>query len=352
MALKITNNASTLLAASIDAEDTEIAVSSGAGAMFPSLQEGDWFPLVVIEGAGIEIMRATARAGDVITVARAQEGTTARIFDAGARVDLRLTAAAMAVFPQPPFGPDQLATSAVITEKVADEAITAPKLGAAAVLYAKFQNIVGLSIFGRASNSEGVGAAITAATDGHVLRRKGTALGFGQIETAGYGDNSITFAKLIEALQLKLVPTGSIWAFPATTAPASYLKADGAEISRTTYADLWAYAQVSGNLAATEAAKEAGQFGPGDGSTTFTLPNYENEFIRGAGGGRTLGTVQAQAIQAHRHRMPYRLIRTSGSGSISGSGSTYGFDTNPDTDSTGGSETRPRNVSVLYCIKT
>jgi len=39
----------------------------------------------------LEILKATARAGDVITVERAQEGTTAKAFDVGDRVELRMT---------------------------------------------------------------------------------------------------------------------------------------------------------------------------------------------------------------------------------------------------------------------
>lgn len=53
-----------------------------------------------------------------------------------------------------------------------------------AITFAKFQNLTGLSIFGRSANSSGVGADITG-TDGQVLRVSGTTLGFGAIaETA------------------------------------------------------------------------------------------------------------------------------------------------------------------------
>jgi hypothetical protein len=98
MTLMLTNGATALLAGSIDGSDSSLAVATGAGSRFPTIsEEGDWFPLVVVNAAGgLEIMRATARSGDVITVTRAQEGTSALAFDAGARVDLRLTAAAIA----------------------------------------------------------------------------------------------------------------------------------------------------------------------------------------------------------------------------------------------------------------
>ncbi len=98
MTLKLTNNATALLAGSIGESETELAVASGKGALFPTITEaGEWFPLTVIAADGsYEIMRVTARTGDVLTVTRAQEGTAARPFDAGARADLRLTAAAIA----------------------------------------------------------------------------------------------------------------------------------------------------------------------------------------------------------------------------------------------------------------
>src|SRR5690606_7939865 len=87
------------------------------------------------------------------------------------------------------------------------------------------------------------------------------------------------------------------WYF-ADTPPDYALKLDGSAISRTTYADLWAFAQTSGNLAASEGAKEAGQFGPGNGSTTFTLPDLVtgSEFIRAVTAGRNIGTFQSWAI--------------------------------------------------------
>jgi len=66
------------------------------------------------------------------------------------------------------------------------------------------------------------------------------------------------------------VPAGAVLPFAGNVAPAGWLKANGAVISRATYPKLWAYAQVSGNLAASEGAKQAGQFGPGNGSSTFS----------------------------------------------------------------------------------
>jgi microcystin-dependent protein len=97
MPVKFTNRATTLLASTITDSTTTIAITASSGSKFPSLTGSEWFPLVVAAAdGGYEIMRATARSGDSITVTRAQEGTAARAFDAGARVELRLTNAALA----------------------------------------------------------------------------------------------------------------------------------------------------------------------------------------------------------------------------------------------------------------
>lgn len=55
-----------------------------------------------------------------------------------------------------------------------------------------------LSVMGRSSNSTGVVADISAGTDGHVLRRSGTTLGFGQIVADGIADGSITLTKIAD----------------------------------------------------------------------------------------------------------------------------------------------------------
>lgn len=96
MALKLTNNAVSSLAAAIEPGTTVIPIQAADAGRFPALVEGDWFPLVIKdEGGNEEYMKATARAGSNITVDRAQEGSTAKAFALGARVDLRLTVAAI-----------------------------------------------------------------------------------------------------------------------------------------------------------------------------------------------------------------------------------------------------------------
>lgn len=48
--------------------------------------------------------------------------------------------------------------------------------------YAKIQNVAALSLFGNATNSSAVGTDITAASDNQIMRRSGTAIGFGSID--------------------------------------------------------------------------------------------------------------------------------------------------------------------------
>lgn len=89
----LANNAASKLAASISATDTSISLQAGTGTMFPTPENGDWFPLTLINASGqTEIVRCTLRNGDVLEVLRAQESTSSKAFIAGDRAELRLTA--------------------------------------------------------------------------------------------------------------------------------------------------------------------------------------------------------------------------------------------------------------------
>lgn len=91
--LKLTNNAVSRLVSSLAASATTIPIQTGEGSRFPVLAAGDWFPVTILRETGVlEIMKCTERSGDNLTVVRAQEGTTAKTFSAGDRVELRMTA--------------------------------------------------------------------------------------------------------------------------------------------------------------------------------------------------------------------------------------------------------------------
>ncbi|SHF51558.1 phage tail protein [Vibrio gazogenes] len=82
-----------------------------------------------------------------------------------------------------------------------------------------------------------------------------------------------------------------------------WLNANGGEVSRTTDAILWQYAQdaeliIDQTNKDADPMKYAAYFGDGDGSTTFTLPNFHlGHFRRGAKSGVAHGATQGDAIR-------------------------------------------------------
>jgi hypothetical protein len=97
MPFKFSNVATAPIATSISNSVTSIAVTAGLGALFPSLSAGEVFSAVLFDSSNnVEFVRVTARSGDVLTVVRGQEGSLARAFAAASRLELRVTAAALA----------------------------------------------------------------------------------------------------------------------------------------------------------------------------------------------------------------------------------------------------------------
>ena len=136
-------------------------------------------------------------------------------------------------------------------------------------------------------------------------------------------------------------PAGSVMHFAMQTPPSGWLKCNGAAVSRTTHAALFAAIGT--------------RFGAGDGSTTFNLPDMRGEFIRGwddgrgVDGGRALGSAQGDMLKSHSHGYQ----RGFSSGMDGGGYQVWRVDNNKvNTDASGGHETRPRNVALLVCIKT
>lgn len=145
---------------------------------------------------------------------------------------------------------------------------------------------------------------------------------------------------------------GQVSFFAMNTAPTGWLKCNGATVSRTTYAKLFA---VIGTT-----------YGAGNGTTTFSLPDLRGEFMRGwddsrgIDSGRGFASAQLDAFQGHKHSISNNTGRDGGGGSTDrGSGTfTWGQAVvgNPTTDGANGAprsdnETRPRNVALLACIK-
>lgn len=96
MAIKFANNATTTLASGIVSTDTTITVAGSSGGLFPSAGSEDYFYATLVNSANdIEIVKVTARSGDVMTVLRGQDGTVALDWIGGDRFELRLTARAL-----------------------------------------------------------------------------------------------------------------------------------------------------------------------------------------------------------------------------------------------------------------
>lgn len=95
MGVVFRNNGFSLLSAGIDDSTTSIPVVNGSD--FPEPGADEWFAITVVGSSlPFEIMHCTARSGNTLTVQRGREGTSARAFGAGARVDHRMTAGTLA----------------------------------------------------------------------------------------------------------------------------------------------------------------------------------------------------------------------------------------------------------------
>lgn len=147
-------------------------------------------------------------------------------------------------------------------------------------------------------------------------------------------------------------PASTVIYVAQNTAPTGYLKANGAAISRTTYADLFAAIGTT--------------FGSGNGSTTFNVPDLRGEFIRawddarGIDSGRSFGSAQSTRVNnletitsASGYDTYNGSITLSDSGATTsrvytggGSGNNWSL-----RFSTNGGDTYPRNIALLACIK-
>lgn len=138
-------------------------------------------------------------------------------------------------------------------------------------------------------------------------------------------------------------PSGAVIYHAANSPPTGFLKANGAAISRSTYAALFA---VIGTT-----------YGAGDGSSTFLVPDLRGEFprgwddSRGIDSGRSFGSAQADELKAHTHTANIYLYDSGGTHSKFRSSRAISYQGTTPTNSTGGSETRPRNLALLACIK-
>jgi microcystin-dependent protein len=159
-------------------------------------------------------------------------------------------------------------------------------------------------------------------------------------------------------------PSGVIQMFAGTSAPTGWLFCNGAVISQTTYATLFAVIGTTYNTT-------------GEGAGNFRLPNFVGIFPRGCemGGittqdisgitytGGSLNTKQADQMQGHIHNQTGTSTTNTDLGTIpklqpADNKINSAYDTNvPKSDGTNGTprtgtETRPANIAIAYIIKT
>lgn len=357
MAIKFSNNASSKLVTGITAIATTLDVLPTTGALFPSLGAGDYFYCTLVDTSGnIEIVKVTARSGDTFTVVRAQEGTTSRAYPANSVVEQRFTAGSLTEVLSVPFATNAEATAQVLTYK----AVTPANLPLVSVKHA--DDAADLSTGSVLSVAKGGTGTTSSAGISSLLNLSNAATIQAVSTSAGAADAGKiplldSTGKLSNTIVLP-VPAGTVIYVAGTNAPTGYLKGNGAAVSRTTYADLYA---VIGTT-----------YGVGDGSTTFNLPDYRGYFLRcwddsrGVDTSRVLGSTQGDAFQSHIHGI--RIDINEGNGDVyagqtntsSGRGEpdsvSYGKILGPSTDGAYGTprvaaETRPKNISVLACIK-
>ena len=163
-----------------------------------------------------------------------------------------------------------------------------------------------------------------------------------KVRTSGITANEIAAGEITPALTNfanSLLPAGAVMAFAMTTAPSGWLAANGASVSTTTYASLFAAIGYT--------------YGGSGGS--FNLPDLRGYFVRGHGtnGDGTesgsFGAKQADAFKAHTHTVIQTIDQNGSFDSGAGRPRYGGSLTN--TGSTGSTETRPKNIAMLYCIK-
>ena len=141
----------------------------------------------------------------------------------------------------------------------------------------------------------------------------------------------------------QILPIGTVISVAYQSAPRGFLKCNGAAISRTTYAGLFAYLGTA--------------YGVGDGSTTFNVPDLRGEFIRGwddsrgVDAGRAIAQSQTDDFKSHTHTFTFRNTYSASAGGQARDSIRHSNPQYPATSATGGTETRPRNIALNYIIK-
>ena len=211
------------------------------------------------------------------------------------------------------------------------------------------------------------------------------AVGADEIQAAAVGmselaNSSISIEKLADALAKRLVPAGSVTAWAGyvnertlggvqiTGIPEGWLKCQGQAEAIADYPELFS---VIGHTYSQQGDDLSG--------TTFRVPDYRGQFLRGLAGGTAqdpgfaerikrpwagdswVGSTQPDEFKEHNHNPTAQhvtLMRQNAPNTHSGIGGTNpytdrvaGYDHSGHIQARGGVETRPKNTAVHYIIK-
>lgn len=429
MALIIANNAESTLAASLGGLNTDrtLVIQTADATKFPAINPGgvgaDSGQMTLEDATGNREIVSIARhdsGSSTFTVDRGQEGTSIRAWALGDIAAMRLTAGMInTTFAHPAqstgahqasaiaFSPTGNIAASTVQAAIAEldsEKAGATGSGATGTWSINISgNAAAATTAAKSSVSEGANAGITTGTNtAYVLAPTAAITAYaanlsfwvtfhlasgasptlqisglasppslvrynsaGALVNIAAGElpsgfaTRVTLLSSTQALIEEMPPAsgtqqpGEICYFAFNTAPTGFLKANGAAVSRTTYAALFTVLGTN--------------FGVGNGSTTFNLPDLRGEFLRGwddgrgVDTGRLFGSAQSDAFQGHWHDLWGLASQGSNVGTADDvTNPTASLAKNavraPVTDGTNGtprtaSETRPRNIALLACIK-
>ena len=166
-----------------------------------------------------------------------------------------------------------------------------------------------------------------------------------------------------------LMPVGAVQTFALTAAPTGWIACNGAAISRSTYYNLYSAIGTT--------------FGSGNGTTTFTIPDLRDRFVRSSGDSRPVGvtaphttalpstssySISINSAGGHNHTagdehrsgtqqcdgpdwLQGEVTANTGYSFDNRTTSTAGAHTHTGSLGGGDTETAPVHIVLLYCIK-